>query len=85
MNETLAKSRELKLRHDLSAAIHAALKAQKLTQKELAKRAGIHMSHISSIMNEKTSPKLETIAKIESGLGVPIAEFNVNNKTHALL
>lgn len=85
MNEPLAHTREMKLRRDLASAIHAALKSQNLTQTELAKRAGVHMSHISSIMNEKTSPKLETIAKIEAGLGVPIAEFNQNNKTHNLL
>lgn len=85
MNHTLAHSREMKLRRDLAAAMHAAMKSQQLTQTELAKRAGVHMSHISSIMNEKVSPKLETIAKIESGLGVPIAAFTQNDKTQSLL
>ena len=44
---------------------------QKLSQEELALKAGVSRSTISGIEKEKTIPDGETIAKLVKALGVP--------------
>ena len=69
MNKTLVASREHAMRHQLKQAIQKALSDTGLNQTQLAKRSGIHPSHLSEIMNERVNPKFKTIAKLETGLG----------------
>jgi predicted transcriptional regulator len=51
------------------AAIIRACGEQNLTQKELAKRAGIRQSNLSRIETGKCSPTVSTLQQIASGLG----------------
>lgn len=73
-NNTLATTREDHLRRRLATGLRAAMRRQQLNQKQVAARADINKSHLSEIINEKVSPKLETIAKLEAGLGMNLIE-----------
>lgn len=53
-------------------AIQLARNKKKLTQTELAKRAGISVSYLSMLEREKRDPPLSTLKKISSALGLPI-------------
>ena len=46
-----------------------------LSQRELAKRAGMTNSVISTIEQDKVSPSVSSLAKLLSGLGLSLSEF----------
>ena len=46
-----------------------------LTQKEFAQRVGCSQQYISRILKGKENLSIETISKIEAGLGVSILEI----------
>lgn len=79
MNKTtlndLANTRLKYVRRRIMKVIRQAMAKQELSQQELAKRSGLHTSSLSDIMNEKVNPKVETLARIEAGLGMNI--FNI--------
>lgn len=43
-----------------------------MTQEELAFAAGLHRDTVSKVERKKREPKVETIAKLASGLGVTL-------------
>lgn len=47
----------------------------KVTQRELAGKAGISVSFLSMIERGERAPHLETLTKIAEALGVPLMEF----------
>lgn len=51
-----------------------ALKAQGLTQRELAARLDVSPQHINKIVKGKENLTLETIAKLETALGITIID-----------
>lgn len=68
----LSKTRLKYVRRRIAKTVRAAMHEQELSQQELAKRSGLHTSSLSDIMNEKVNPKVETLVRIESGLGMNI-------------
>ena len=48
----------------------------KLTQKELAEKAGLPQSHISRLENCKHSPSAMTLKKIADALGIPTSNLD---------
>ena len=46
-----------------------------MSQYELAKRAGMTQSSISTLLNEGTVPKISTLEKICKGFGITLAQF----------
>lgn len=53
-------------------AIQLARNKRKLSQTELAKRAGISVSYLSMLERDKRDPPISTVKKISLALGVPI-------------
>lgn len=48
---------------------------RKITQKELAKKAGISNTYLSDIERMRTSPSIKTLENIANSLGKNIKEF----------
>lgn len=46
-----------------------------MSQYELAKRAGMTQSSISSLLNEGNMPKVSTLEKVCKGFGITLAQF----------
>lgn len=46
-----------------------------MSQYELAKRAGMTQSSISSLLNEGNVPKITTLEKVCQGFGITLAQF----------
>ncbi len=46
-----------------------------MSQYELAKRAGMTQSSISTLLNEGNVPKISTLEKICKGFGITLAQF----------
>lgn len=53
-----------------------------LSQRELAKRAGLTNSVISTIEQGKVSPSVSSLAKLLSGMGLSLAQFYSLNDHH---
>lgn len=51
---------------------------QGFTQRSLAKKTGIGLNHLNEILNNKVSPRLETIDKICSALDITEIEEKSN-------
>lgn len=59
------------------------IKKSDLTGKEIAEKIGISITAMSSIVNEKSTPSLETYKKIADLLGVGLSDlFEDKNDTH---
>lgn len=50
-------------------------KKKNMSQYELAKRAGMTQSSISSLLNEGNVPKVSTLEKVCKGFGITLAQF----------
>lgn len=50
-------------------------KKKNMSQYELAKRAGMTQSSISSLLNEGNVPKVSTLEKVCKGFGITVAQF----------
>lgn len=61
--------------HRFGETVRAERKRQKLTQEELAHRAGISAVFMSDIERGVENVTLETIAKLSKGLGVKLGEL----------
>jgi len=48
---------------------------KKLTQKELAKKAGLHLVSVGQIEAKMRTPTLETRKKLAKALGIPITDL----------
>ncbi|GFI51094.1 HTH-type transcriptional regulator PuuR [Lachnospiraceae bacterium] len=48
---------------------------KKMSQYELAKRAGMTQSSISSLLNEGNVPKITTVEKVCKGFGITLSQF----------
>jgi len=57
---------------NIGSAIQLARTKRKLSQVELAKRAGISVSYLSLLERDKRDPPISTVKKIASALGIPI-------------
>ena len=53
-------------------AIQLARNKRKLSQTELARRAGVSVSYISMLERDKRDPPLSTLKKISLALGIPV-------------
>lgn len=60
----------------VSEKIRSARTEAKLTQEELAEKAGLPQSHISRLENGKHSPSRSTLEKIAVAIGRPISDFD---------
>ena len=69
--------REMKveLAFDIGARLKAMRSASALSQRELAKLAGVPHAQISNVEKNKVSPSVATLRKILGGLGVGMADF----------
>ncbi|MBI4684667.1 MAG: helix-turn-helix transcriptional regulator [Nitrospirae bacterium] len=59
----------------IGARIKNLRSSQRITLKELAKRADLSISFVSQVEREKTSPSLDSLSKIGSALGVSLAHL----------
>lgn len=50
-------------------------KKKNMSQYELAKKAGMTQSSISSLLNEGNIPKVSTLEKVCKGFGITLAQF----------
>lgn len=57
------------LEYDITEMLIQARMSQRLSQKELAARAGLRQSNLSRIENGQCTPSLVTLKKIAHGLG----------------
>jgi predicted transcriptional regulator len=55
-------------------AINQRLDVLRLSRKELARRAGLHQSAVSLVLNGNTDPRLSTLRKINAALDAVEAE-----------
>lgn len=60
---------------NLGSRLRAARKARGLSQRELAKRAGVTNSTISLIEQDRVSPSVSSLKKVLDGLPLTMAEF----------
>jgi transcriptional regulator with XRE-family HTH domain len=60
---------------DIGARLKAMRLAARLSQRQLAERAGVPHAQISNVETNKVSPSISTLRKILSGLGVSMADF----------
>ena len=59
---------------ELIAEIHQALDANEFSQNELARRSGVDQKTISNLINNRHSPTLRTLLRLEEGLKALRAE-----------
>lgn len=57
---------------NIGGAIQLARTKRKLSQRELADRAGISVSYLSLLERSKRDPPLSTLQKIAAALGIPL-------------
>jgi len=57
---------------NLGKSIHTCRVKRRLSQAELARRAGCSVSYLSMLENSKRDPTMSTVQSIATGLGVPV-------------
>jgi transcriptional regulator with XRE-family HTH domain len=57
---------------NIGSAIQLARSTRKLSQAELAKRAGISVSYLSLLERGKRDPPVSTVSRISEALGIPV-------------
>ena len=68
-SEFAAEYEAMRPEYEAIRAVIAARQESQMTQKELAEKTGIRQSNISRIESGVSSPTVETLAHIASGLG----------------
>ena len=63
-------------------AVRSILRAEKITQTELASRMGVSCCQVTKILSGKENLGLQTIAKVEKALGQSIVRFIFEQKTN---
>lgn len=66
---------------DIGARLLAMRKAARLSQRQLAERAGVPHAQISIIEKNKSSPSIATLRKVLSGMGLSMADFFDEERT----
>ena len=65
--------------HDLRPALGARIRELrvrlKISQEELASRAGLHATYLSDLERGQQTPTLDVVNRLARGLGVTLAEF----------
>lgn len=56
----------------IGAAIRSERATQRLSQQELAKKAGVSPNRVTEIENEKSDPRLSTVESIAGALGLTV-------------
>jgi transcriptional regulator with XRE-family HTH domain len=69
MSNTGAKR---KVAERIGAVIRAERASQRMSQQELAKKAGVSPTRITEIENEKSDPRLSTVESIAGALGLTL-------------
>jgi len=67
--------REYKVSKQLGKRIRRFRKEQKLSQEELAHRAGIHRTYMGKIERGESNPPIHTISKIAKALKVSLSQL----------
>jgi len=75
MNEVANLGTAARLEPDLGARLRRVRERSGLSQRELARRAGVTNATISLIENNKTSPSVASLKKVLDGLPMSLAEF----------
>ncbi|MHB1539002.1 MAG: helix-turn-helix domain-containing protein [Solirubrobacteraceae bacterium] len=60
----------------LGRAVRRLREGRKLTQEELASRAGVTFGTVSRLESAKSAPAWATVRNIAAALGVPLAELS---------
>lgn len=60
---------------ELGITIRKHRNASKLTQEQLAERAGSHWTYVSEIENGHRNPSINLLRRIAAGLGVPLSQI----------
>jgi len=68
----------------IAVRILGTLKAQGLSQKELAERVGVSPQQISKIVNGHENLTLETICKLEAALGIQLINLPTSDDSRPL-
>lgn len=63
------------VRIQIGQAIRRRREALRLSQEELAHRAGVHRTYLGSIERGERNPAIENLSKIATALGVTVAEL----------
>lgn len=59
----------------LGERVRALRRLQRISQEELAARAGVHRTYLGGVERGERNPSLRNIARIAAGLGVAAAEL----------
>jgi transcriptional regulator with XRE-family HTH domain len=59
----------------LGEAIHELRKERELTQVQLAKKTGLHVTYVSGLENGSRNPTWTVISSVSSALGVKLSEL----------
>lgn len=75
MTEAVDLGRAARLEPDLGSRLRQVRESRNLSQRELARRAGVTNATISLIENNKTSPSVASLKKVLDGVPMTLAEF----------
>ena len=81
MNKRADVVRVNAIQRRIAEALRNALARQEMTRLELAERSGVTNTYITLIMQGKANMKLETIVKLEIGLGCAILDIKTKGHT----
>lgn len=79
MKLSATEKRTKTVQERIAEALRNELARQEMTRLELAERSGVTNTYITLIMQGQANLKLETIVKLEIGLGVNILDVNVRS------
>lgn len=71
-HQNLITSRSHSLREQIAKAVRNGMHNQGMTALELAARSGVTNTYITMVTKGEANLKLETIAKLEAGLGLSL-------------
>ena len=74
-----------KIEEIVAARIKTLRKKRGLTQKSLAKAAGLHRTYLAKIETDKKLPLLKTICALADVFEIEVAEFLIPKETHKRL
>lgn len=79
-HSNLITSRSQSLRDGIAKAVRNGMHNQDMTALELAERSGVTNTYITMVVKGEANLKLETIAKLEAGLGISILTAHPNGE-----
>lgn len=72
MSRPLRPTQVIAARESIGAAVRSARLGQKLTQEQLAVRAGLTRPVINEIENAATNYRVDSLARVCAALGIPL-------------